>query len=81
MNATLEALLLRHPRAISSIGRLLTSRVVADLVADAWSLYWNDLVDGARPGRGLRLARVAGSTARTLTAASRRRRALESVLR
>lgn len=81
VNASLEAGLLRRPRAVAAVGRLLTAPAVGSAVGDAWSLYWNDLVEGARPGRGLRLARTAGGVARVLTAGSRHRRRAEARLR
>jgi menaquinone-9 beta-reductase len=47
--AALQGALLRRPRAASASVRLLTAPVVRRLVAGTWSLYWNGLVDGARP--------------------------------
>jgi hypothetical protein len=47
--AALQTALLRRPRAASARVRLLTAPAVRRLVAGTWSLYWNGLVDGARP--------------------------------
>jgi len=47
--AALQGALLRRPRAASASVRLLTAPVLRRLVAGTWSLYWNGLVDGARP--------------------------------
>jgi geranylgeranyl reductase family protein len=47
--AALQGALLRRPRAASAGVRLLTAPVVRHLAAGTWSLYWNGLVDGARP--------------------------------
>jgi menaquinone-9 beta-reductase len=47
--AALQTALLRRPRAASAGVRLLTFPAVRRLVAGTWSLYWNGLVDGARP--------------------------------
>jgi flavin-dependent dehydrogenase len=47
--AALQGALLRRPRAASAGVRLLTAPVLRHLVAGTWSLYWNGLVDGARP--------------------------------
>ena len=47
--AALQAALLRRPRLASAGVRLLTAPAVRRLVAGTWSLYWNGLVDGARP--------------------------------
>jgi geranylgeranyl reductase family protein len=47
--AALQTALLRRPRAASAGIRLLTAPGVRRLVAGTWSLYWNGLVEGARP--------------------------------
>jgi menaquinone-9 beta-reductase len=47
--AALQRALLGRPRAASAATRLLTAPVVRRVVAGTWSIYWNDLVDGARP--------------------------------
>ena len=47
--AALQTAMLRRPRAASASVRLLTAPAVRRLVAGTWSLYWNGLVDGARP--------------------------------
>jgi hypothetical protein len=47
--AALQSALLRRPGAASAGVRLLTAPVVRRLVAGTWSLYWNGLVEGARP--------------------------------
>jgi hypothetical protein len=40
---------LRRPRTTSAVTRLLTAPVLRRVVAGTWSIYWNGLVDGARP--------------------------------
>ena len=40
---------MRRPRLASASMRLVTAPVVRNLVAGTWSIYWNGLVDGARP--------------------------------
>ena len=47
--SALQAALLRRPRTTSAVTRLLTAPVVRRVVAGTWSIYWNGLVDGARP--------------------------------
>ena len=47
--AALQATLLHRPRAASAAVRLLTAPAVRRVLAGTWSLYWNGLVDGARP--------------------------------
>lgn len=78
--AALHAALIGRPRAVSAAGRVLTRAPLARAIAPAWSLYWNGLADGARPGPGRRLARLADATARTLTAPGATRRWLDAVL-
>jgi geranylgeranyl reductase family protein len=47
--AALQTALLRRPAVASAGIRLLTAPGVRRLLAGTWSLYWNGLVDGARP--------------------------------
>ena len=47
--SALQRALLRRPRLASASMRLVTAPVVRNLVASTWSIYWNGLVDGARP--------------------------------
>jgi geranylgeranyl reductase family protein len=47
--SALQRTLLRRPRLASAGMRLVTAPVVRTLVAGTWSIYWNGLVDGARP--------------------------------
>jgi geranylgeranyl reductase family protein len=51
--AAVHTMLLRHPRAVSVVSRVLTAPVIGSNVAGGWSLYWNDLLAGAvaRPAR------------------------------
>ena len=81
--AALQTALLRRPRAASAGIRLLTAPGVRRLMAGTWSLYWNGLVEGARPRPSAWSAgavqRVAGLFARrtgpAMAAASPRPRA------
>jgi geranylgeranyl reductase family protein len=47
--SALQRTLLRRPLVASASMRLVTAPVVRNLVAGTWSIYWNGLVDGARP--------------------------------
>lgn len=62
--APVTAWMLKRPRAVAALGRVLTAPAVGPMVAGAWSLYWNDLLDGARPGPGRRAAAFADLVAR-----------------
>ncbi|HVA73209.1 MAG TPA: geranylgeranyl reductase family protein [Acidimicrobiales bacterium] len=78
--APITAWMLRHHRAVSGLGRVLTNPAAAAILAGGWSVYWNDLLDGASPGRARRTAAVAARAAGLLTArASDRRCVLESL--
>jgi geranylgeranyl reductase family protein len=69
--------LLPHPRAVSAVGRLVTAPVIGDAIAGGWSIFWNDLLDGARPGRPRAVASAAQRAGRLATTGSRSRRWLE----
>jgi geranylgeranyl reductase family protein len=56
LNAPVQAGMIEHPKAVSITARALTAPLVRTAVAGAWSLYWNDLVQGARPSHHRRLA-------------------------
>ena len=47
--SAVQRTLLRRPRLAAASMRLITTPVVRNLVASTWSIYWNGLVDGARP--------------------------------
>jgi geranylgeranyl reductase family protein len=47
--SALQRALLRRPLAASAGMRLATAPVVRSVLAGTWSIYWNGLVDGARP--------------------------------
>jgi menaquinone-9 beta-reductase len=68
--------MLARPRLISAVGRVLTAPGVGLLVAGGWSVYWNDLLEGAAPGGPRRAAKVADRVAGALTWTSRDRRSV-----
>jgi flavin-dependent dehydrogenase len=78
--ATAHATLLRHPKAVSAAGRVLTAPVIGSALAGGWSIYWNDLLAGAvsRPARAV--AATAARVGRLVTSRSRTRRWLTNVL-
>jgi len=49
--ATAHAALLCRPKAVSAAGRLLTLPAVGTRLAEGWAVFWNELLDGAPPGR------------------------------
>ena len=61
--------LVGRPRAVSAVGRLITAPPLAGRVAGGWGIFWNELLDGARPGSARRVA--AASTRLGAVASSR----------
>ena len=72
--ATAHATLVRYSRVVSAAGRLLTAPVVGSTIAGGWSVFWNDLLDGAVPGRPRAVAATAARLGRVATSRSRIRR-------
>jgi geranylgeranyl reductase family protein len=68
--AALQGALLGRPRAASAALRLLTAPGVRRVVAGTWSIYWNDLADGARPRPSAYAARAVQGVAGRLAARS-----------
>jgi menaquinone-9 beta-reductase len=69
--APAHAALLTKPRAIAAVGRVMTAPGIGRAAAGAWSIFWNDLLDGAAPGPPRTLASLATRLGRTLTARNR----------
>lgn len=65
--APVTAWMVDHPGAVARLGRVLTAPGVGRLVAAGWAIYWNDLLEGARPGRPRRVARLADVAGRTIS--------------
>jgi menaquinone-9 beta-reductase len=65
-----RALLLR-PRVVSAVGRVLTAPALGSLLAPGWSIFWNDLLDGAQPTVPRAVAAVASGIGHTVTARGR----------
>ena len=78
--AALHAAVIHRPRATSYLGRVLTTPPVGSLVGPGWALYWNNLLAGAAPGPGRRVAALADAVARGATAPGRTRRWLDRAL-
>ena len=76
--ASATAWMTGRPRYVAALGRLLTAPGVGSALAGGWALYWNDLVDGAPPGRSRRVARFAELAGRALTSRTAVRRQMEA---
>jgi geranylgeranyl reductase family protein len=56
--APAHAALLPRPRTVAALTRVLTAPGLGRAIAGGWSIYWNDLLAGAGPGRARTLAAV-----------------------
>jgi menaquinone-9 beta-reductase len=74
--APLVAAMLTRPKVVAGLSRLVTAKGVGHLVSGTWSVYWNDLLVGARPGWPRRGAAVAHLLAEAATRANADRRAV-----
>ena len=69
--AALQAAMLPHPTAIAGVGRLLTLPVLGPTLAPGWSVFWNELLTGAAPGRARTMAALATRVGRAATSRTR----------
>jgi len=65
---------------VSMVARTITAPGLGRLIAGGWSIFWNDLADGAAPGSPRVVARAATTVARAVTAAGRTRRWFRATL-
>jgi geranylgeranyl reductase family protein len=73
ITAPAHAALLPRPRAVATVGRVLTAPGVGRALAGGWSVFWNDLLDGASPGPARSVASAAARVGRAVTTPSRTR--------
>ena len=55
------------PALAAVVGKVLTHPLVGRAVAGGWSVFWNELLDGAPPGRARVTARAASVIGRAAT--------------
>ena len=72
--APIHGALLPRALTVAAVGRLLTAPGVGRRVAGGWSIFWNDLIAGARPGSPRRMAAAANALSRGATALGETRR-------
>jgi geranylgeranyl reductase family protein len=63
-----HAALVSRPRAVGVVGRALTAPVLGRALAGGWGIFWNELLDGAAPGRARTVAAASTLVARAITA-------------
>lgn len=68
ITAALQAALAGRPRSIAAVARLLTAVGGGDAFAGGWAVFWNELLDGAPPGRHRSVATALTRVGRALTA-------------
>jgi geranylgeranyl reductase family protein len=79
--AAMQSVLLPHPTAIAALDRLLTQPLIARALAPGWSVFWNELLDGAAPGRGRTTAALATRVGTAAAARTRAWKLLDRTLR
>jgi flavin-dependent dehydrogenase len=66
--AALQAATVGHPQFVAALARVLVVAGRIDAVAGGWSIFWNELLDGAPPNRHRAVARVMTRVGRILSA-------------
>jgi len=77
--AAAHAGLVGRPAAAAVVGRVLTHPLVGRALAGGWSIYWNELLDGAPPGSARAVAKAASVIGRGVTRRSAPGRWLDQV--
>jgi len=72
VGAAIQRLVSERPRAVATVSRALVSAGRIRAVAGAWSVFWNDLLDGAVPGTARSLAALPLRTSRVVARRERR---------
>jgi geranylgeranyl reductase family protein len=67
--ASAHRTLMSRPRAVSAACRLVTHPTVGPRIAEGWALFWNELADGAPPGKARAQASVLSAVAGTVVSA------------
>ncbi len=67
ITVAVQAWMVGQPWAIAAVSRLLMTAGRADALAGGWSVFWNELLDGAPPNRHQRVAAAATRLGDVLT--------------
>jgi flavin-dependent dehydrogenase len=51
ITAALQSALVGRPLALAAVARFLTAAAAGDSLAGGWAVFWNELLEGAPPGR------------------------------
>jgi flavin-dependent dehydrogenase len=66
--AALQAATVGHPQFVAALARLLVVLGRSDALAGGWSIFWNELLEGAPPNRHRAVARAMTRVGRILSA-------------
>ena len=77
--AAAHAALVGRPAVAAAVGRFLTHPLVGAPLAGGWSVFWNELLDGAPPGPARTVAAAASMIGRAVTRRSATGRWLDQV--
>jgi geranylgeranyl reductase family protein len=81
ITAALQAALVGRPRAVAGIARLLTAAAAGgDALAGGWAVFWNELLEGAPPGRHRSVATALTRIGDTVTSRTEAARWFEPLL-
>jgi menaquinone-9 beta-reductase len=78
--AAAQAALVGRPRLVATLVRVLTAAGSGDSFAGGWAVFWNELLDGAPPGRHRSVAAAITRLGRTVTARTAAARWYEELL-
>jgi geranylgeranyl reductase family protein len=78
--AVVQAMFLPRPRAIAGLERVLTLPFPGKALAGGWSIYWNDLLDGAPPSAARTTAAAIAGVGRMATRSGATRRWFDTTL-
>ncbi len=81
ITVALQAWMVGQPWAIAAVSRLLMAAGRADALAGGWSVFWNELLDGAPPNRHQRVAAAAMRLGDVLTRRGSTARWFDAMLR
>lgn len=68
ITAALQGWLIGRPRAIAAVSRLSMKAGRSDALSGGWSVFWNELLQGAPPGRHRSVAAMASRLGQMMTA-------------
>jgi flavin-dependent dehydrogenase len=68
ITAAAQAWLVGRPRAVAAVSRLVMTAGRSDALSGGWSIFWNELLNGATPGRHRSVAAAANRLGEIVTA-------------